>query len=123
YPLTLLHLFMAAEKEERKNTKEGCLKGSLAIGYNITCKLSKTIAQSPLKPLTQWSSYLPIVGTMHGYMHERLCQLLFLMLYIVGCGLEDGEGNERFFSISNLLAPITHHQSAFHRQQAIAEFL
>jgi len=60
---------------------------------------------------------------MHGYGHERLCQLLFLMLYVVGCGLEDGEGDERFFNVSNSLAPITHHQSAFHRRQAIAEFL
>lgn len=59
---------------------------------------------------------------MHGYAHERLFQLLFLMLYIVGCGLEDGEGNERFFNVSNALASITRHQSTFHHQQATAEF-
>lgn len=50
-------------------------------------------------------------------------QLLFLMLYVVGCSLEDGEGRERFFNVLNSLAPITCHQSAFHRRQAISEFL
>ncbi|KAE9390804.1 hypothetical protein BT96DRAFT_832922 [Gymnopus androsaceus JB14] len=123
YPLALLHLFMSAEKEERECTGEGRSKGSLAIAYNITCNFSKTLPRSPLKSLAQWSNYLPVVGTMHGYGHECLCQLLFLMLYVVGCGLEDGEGDEHFYSISNTLAPITHHQSAFHRRQAISEFL
>ncbi|KAE9391994.1 hypothetical protein BT96DRAFT_831189, partial [Gymnopus androsaceus JB14] len=123
YPLALLHLFMATEKEERECTGEGRPKGCLAIAYDIFCKLLKTIARSPLKGLAQWSNLLPVVGTMHGYAHERLCQLLFLMLYIVGCGLEDGEGDERFYSVSNSLAPITRHQSAFHHRQAISEFL
>jgi len=45
------------------------------------------------------------------------------MLYIAGCGLEDGEGDERFFGLSNSLAPITRHQSTFHHRQAISEFL
>ncbi|KAE9401183.1 hypothetical protein BT96DRAFT_938043 [Gymnopus androsaceus JB14] len=98
YPLALVHLLMAAEKEERERTEEGRPKGSLAITYDIACKFSKTLSQSPLKTLAQWSGYLPVVGTMHGYSHERLCQLLFLMLYVVGCGLEDGEGDERFFN-------------------------
>ncbi|KAE9398022.1 hypothetical protein BT96DRAFT_995208 [Gymnopus androsaceus JB14] len=123
YPLALLHLFMAAEKEDRDRNNEGRPKGSLAVAYDIACKFSKTISQSLLKGLAQWSNYLPVVGTMHGYAHECLCQLLFLMLYVVGCGLENGEGDERFFNVSNSLAPITRHQSTFHCRQAISEFL
>lgn len=114
---------MAAEKEERGSTQEQRPKGALAIAYDISCKFSKTLSRSPLKALAQWCRYLPVVGTMHGFSHERLCQLLFLMLYIVGCGLEDGEGDERFFNVANALAAITRHQSTFHRRQAISEFL
>lgn len=114
---------MSAEKEDRVKNGEGRPKGSLAVGYDIACKFSKTLSRSPLKGLAQWSGYLPVVGTMHGYGHERLCQLMFLMLYIVGCGLEDAEGTERYFNVTNALAPITRHQSEFHRRQSIAEFL
>ncbi|KAE9384231.1 hypothetical protein BT96DRAFT_766845, partial [Gymnopus androsaceus JB14] len=41
---------------------------------------------------------------MHGYAHEHLCQLLFLMLYIAGMGLEDGVGCKRYLSMMNALA-------------------
>ncbi|KAE9387867.1 hypothetical protein BT96DRAFT_837052, partial [Gymnopus androsaceus JB14] len=80
------------------------------IAYNIACKFSKTISQSLLKGLAQWANYLPVIGTMHGYAHEHLCQLLFLTLYVVCCGLEDGEGDKHFFNVSNSLAPIIHCQ-------------
>lgn len=104
---------METEKEERERTKEGQPKSRLAIAYDIACKFSKTLARSPLKSLAEWSGYLPVTGTLHGWAHVHLCQLLFLMLYVVGCGLEDGEGDERFFNVANSLAPITRHQSAF----------
>ncbi|KAE9392982.1 hypothetical protein BT96DRAFT_1055428 [Gymnopus androsaceus JB14] len=67
------------------------------------------------------ANLLPMVGLMHGYAHECLCQLLFLMLYIAGMGLEDGEGCEHYFSMMNALAGITQHMSVFHCHQAIAE--
>ncbi|KAJ3892332.1 hypothetical protein GG344DRAFT_45574 [Lentinula edodes] len=122
YPLALLHIFMAAEKEERDIRQEGRPQGQLAVVYDIACKTSKTVRRSPLNSLAQWSRFLPAVGAMHGYAHERSCQLLFLMLYIVGVGLEDGEGCERYFNVSNALAAITRHQSSFHCRQAISEF-
>ncbi|KAJ3846355.1 hypothetical protein EV368DRAFT_69981 [Lentinula lateritia] len=78
--------------------------------------------QCPLNSLAIWGMFLPVIGTMHGYAHERVCQLVFLMLYIVGMGLEDGEGCERYFSVTNSLAPITRYQSIFHRRQSVAEF-
>ncbi|KAJ3730288.1 hypothetical protein C8R42DRAFT_568741, partial [Lentinula raphanica] len=55
-----------------------------------------------------------LVGAMHGYAHEQACQLLFLMLYVVGVGLEDGEGCERYFNVSNALAPVTRYQHFRH---------
>ncbi|KAF9061859.1 hypothetical protein BDP27DRAFT_1142312, partial [Rhodocollybia butyracea] len=113
YPLALLAIYMAAEKEEWK----------LANAYDIHCKFLKHLQQSPLQSLAEWAKYLPVIGTMHGYAHKRLCQLIFLMLYIIGIGLEDGEVCEQLFSISNALTAITHHQSAFHRHQSISEFL
>lgn len=119
----MLHHYMGAEVEERKGTGEGRPEGKLAVSYDVHCKLSKTVKRSPLRNLAEWCMYLPVIGTMHGYAHERKCQLLFLMLYIVGTGIEDGEACERYFAVTNALAGITRHQSIFHRRQAIAEFV
>lgn len=113
---------MAAEVAERAFTGEGRPKGSLGIAYDIHCKTSKTVKRSPLRNLAVWCNYLPLIGMLHGFVHARACQLLFLMLYIVATGAEDGEGCERYFNVTNALAAITRHQSIFHRRQAIAEF-
>lgn len=123
YPLALVDLFMAVEKEDRARNGEPHPKGKLGIAYDIACKFAKTIAHSPLAGAAKSSKFLPMIGNVHGFAHFRLCQLLFLMLYIVSVGIEDGEGCERFFSASNSLASITRHQSSFHRRQSIAEFL
>ncbi|KAJ3870961.1 hypothetical protein F5051DRAFT_316507, partial [Lentinula edodes] len=122
YPLCLLSIFLGAEKAERKKQDEQKPNGRLAVVYDIMCKFSKTVHRSPLNSLAIWGMFLPIIGTMHGYAHEQACQLVFLMLYIVGVGLEDGEGCEQYFSITNSLAPISQYQSIFHRRQSIAEF-
>ncbi|KAJ3890688.1 hypothetical protein GG344DRAFT_48941, partial [Lentinula edodes] len=122
YPLCLLSIFLGAEKAEREKRGEQKPNGRLAVVYDIMCKFSKTVRRSPLNSLAIWGMFLPVIGTMHGYAHERACQLVFLMLYIVGVGLEDGEGCERYFSVTNSLAPITRYQSIFHRRQSIAEF-
>ncbi|KAJ3924950.1 MAG: hypothetical protein NXY57DRAFT_1044515 [Lentinula lateritia] len=87
----------------------------------LACDMVKS-GEFPLNSLAIWGMFLPVIGTMHGYAHEWACQLVFLMLYIVGVGLEDGEGCERYFSVTNSLAPITRYQSIFHRRQSIAEF-
>lgn len=91
YPLALLYIFMTAEKEERERTGEGCPTSKLANAYDVQCKFLKTVRRSPLHALAQWLRFLPVIGTMHGYAHQRICQLLFLMLYIIGMGIEDGE--------------------------------
>lgn len=123
YPLALLAFFLDQEKDERVQSREGRPKGRLGIAYDIACKFSKTVKRSPLFRLANWSMLILIIGAMHGYAHERLCQLIFLILYIIGAGIEDAEGCERFFNVSNSLASITHHQSSFHRRQSISEFL
>ncbi|KAJ3765228.1 hypothetical protein FB446DRAFT_795258 [Lentinula raphanica] len=122
YPLSLLAIYFGAEKAQRLQLGQEAPKGKMAVAYDIMCKFSKTVKRSPLSPLAQWAKFLPVIGTMHGYAHERACQLIFLMLYVVGVGLEDGEGCERYFSTSNALASVTRYQSSFHRRQSIAEF-
>lgn len=112
---------MSAEKRERLRNGEGKPTGKLGCAYDCGCRLGKTVSRSPLQELALWACLLLMVGLMHGYAHERLCQLLFLMLYIVGTGLEDGEGSERYFSFMNALAGVTRHMSRFHRRQAIVE--
>ncbi|KAE9393774.1 hypothetical protein BT96DRAFT_1050171 [Gymnopus androsaceus JB14] len=91
--------------------------------YDVHCKLLKTVKCSPLRSLAKWCRYLPVIGTMHSYTHEQKAQLLFLMLYIVGTRIEDGEACECYFAVTNALAGITCHQSIFHCCQAIAEFV
>lgn len=120
--MSLLYSFFSAEKEERASTGEGQPNGKCALAYDIACKFSKTVKRSPLRELAEWMKFLPVIGTMHGYAHARRCQLSFLMLYIVGVGLEDGEFCERYFSASNALASVTRYMSSFHRRQAIAEY-
>lgn len=56
---------------------------------------------------------------MHGYAHNRACQLEHHPIYYVGAGLEDFEGSERVFSASNECARTTRHATPFHRHQAV----
>lgn len=113
---------MSAEKDQRLRNGEGKPAGKFGCAYDCGCKLGKSVSRSPLQQLALWANFLPMVGLMHGYAHERLCQLLFLtVLYIAGTGIEDAEGSKRYFSFMNALAAITRHMSIFHCCQAIAE--
>lgn len=112
---------MSAEKKQRTRNGEGKPTGKFGCAYDCGCKLGKSVRRSPLEELALWACFLPMIGLLHGFAHIRLCQLLFLMLYIAGTGLEDGEGCERYFSIMNALAAVTRHMSIFHHRQAIAE--
>ncbi|KAF9060672.1 hypothetical protein BDP27DRAFT_1429783 [Rhodocollybia butyracea] len=95
YPLVLLAIYLSAEKEERERNWEGPPEGKLGNAYDIHCS-SRSIFGAALS--RRW---------LNGQ----------------GVGIEDGEVCERYFSISNGLAAITRHQSAFHRRQAISEFV
>ena len=94
----------------------------LALGYDIGCRFSTTLNNSPLGRQARANNHTSLVGAFHGHAHNRLCQLRFLATYIDGLGLEDLEGCERFFSKSNALAGSTRYASTFHRRQLISEF-
>ncbi|KAJ3871408.1 hypothetical protein F5051DRAFT_463789 [Lentinula edodes] len=123
YSLAAMYHFLEAERQYRvSNGEEAPPKGKLCFSYDVGCTNSKTVHRSPLASLAKYMGYLPAVGTMHGYAHERACQLNFLLLYQNGAGLEDGETSEQYFSKSNSLASATRHASVFHRRQMITEY-
>ncbi|KAJ3847695.1 hypothetical protein EV368DRAFT_76572 [Lentinula lateritia] len=123
YSLAAINDFLEAERQHRvSNGEEAPPKGKLCFSYGVGCTNSKTVHRSPLASLAKYMGYLPAVGTMHGYAHERACQLNFLLLYQSGAGLEDGETSEQYFSKSNSLASATRHASIFHRRQMITEY-
>ncbi|THU92514.1 hypothetical protein K435DRAFT_600997, partial [Dendrothele bispora CBS 962.96] len=122
YALAVLNRFLSAEKRDREEKKEPKPAGELLVGYDIGCETAKTVKRCPLCPLALDQKLRMVVGLMHGHAHNRLCQLCYLLLYVVGAGLEDLEGCERFFSKSNSLAGKTRYQSRFHRRQAISEY-
>lgn len=80
----------------------------------------RTLYNSPLGLKAHENNYHSLVGAFHGHAHNRLCQSKNLSIYVDGVGLEDLEGNERYFACSNLLVASVRHASTFHRWQAIA---
>lgn len=90
--------------------------GLKLIAYDIGCAFKKTAANSSFGD--QLSARF-LVPAMHGYAHNRPCQIEHHPLYVLGAGLEDFEGCERAFSASNEVARLTRHATAFHRHQAI----
>ncbi|KAL0573003.1 hypothetical protein V5O48_008970 [Marasmius crinis-equi] len=122
YPFAVLNAFLRACEEEAKAMGDRAPQGMLGVGYDLGCKIVKTIADSPLEALAQAQRLMMLVGILHGHAHRRLCQLAYLLLYVLGAGMENCEGCERYFSKSNALASVTRHASRFHRRQAIAEY-
>ncbi|KAJ7937730.1 hypothetical protein B0H13DRAFT_2226465 [Mycena leptocephala] len=92
----------------------------VGFGYDIGCGFGKTANKSPLPTKAEELNFKSLVGAFHGHAHNCLCQLAFLATYVLGMGLEDLEGCERFFSKSNALARSTRYASIFHRRQTIA---
>lgn len=86
------------------------------VGYDIGCAFKKTIARSSIGPSMQARFVIP---AMHGYAHNRPCQLGHHPNYVSGTGIEDFETCERVFSASNECARLTRHATKFHRHQSI----
>lgn len=95
---------------------------NLAIGYDVACHFGTTVNNSELGPQARDQNLKCLVGSFHGHAHNRLCQLNFLATYVLGLGLEDLEGCERYFSRSNGLARSCRYASRLHRQQEISTF-
>lgn len=84
------------------------------IGYDIGCSFRSTAT----KAIPGLNARF-IVPSMHSYAHNRGCQLSHHPLYSEGCGIEDFEMCERFFSVSNNCAGITRYTTPFHRHQLL----
>jgi hypothetical protein len=84
------------------------------IGYDIGCSFKHTAEKGVEDLCGQF-----VVPSMHGYAHNRACQLSHHPKYVDGAGIEDFETCERFFSISNNCAGITRHATPFHRHQLL----
>ncbi|ESK81620.1 hypothetical protein Moror_11111 [Moniliophthora roreri MCA 2997] len=63
-----------------------------------------------------------LIGILHGHAHQHLCQLMFLLVYVIGAGMENLEQCEWYFSKSNVLGGVTRYMSKFHRRQAIVHY-
>ncbi|KAF8198229.1 hypothetical protein K438DRAFT_1584329, partial [Mycena galopus ATCC 62051] len=92
-------------------------------GYDIGCHFGTTLNNSELADKARTNQFRLLVGSFHGYAHNRLCQLSFLAMYVKGLGLEDLEGCEHYFSRSNGLAKSVRYASKFHRRQEITTFM
>jgi hypothetical protein len=84
------------------------------VGYDIGCSFRAT-AKNGIPELNGEF----VIPAMHGYAHNRKCQLTYHPRYKKGAGLEDFETCERFFSLSNNCAGITRYTTAFHRLQLL----
>ncbi|KAJ7645339.1 hypothetical protein B0H17DRAFT_1216045 [Mycena rosella] len=93
------------------------------FGYDISCGFEETIKNSPLGPKGKQLNFKMLVGSFHGHAHNWMCQLRYLATYVLGLGLEDLEGSERYFSRSNALARSVRYASVFHRKQSITTYL
>ncbi|KAF9035953.1 hypothetical protein BJ165DRAFT_1509152 [Panaeolus papilionaceus] len=94
----------------------------LALGYDIGCRFSTTLLNSPIAAKVKKNNHRSLVGTFHGHAHNRLCQSKNLATYVEGVGLDAFEGCEPHFSESNKMAGSTRYASPFHRLQTIVEF-
>ncbi|KAJ6525515.1 hypothetical protein DFH09DRAFT_1095569 [Mycena vulgaris] len=110
YPLAIVHHLLD-------------ILGTVAMGYDVGCKLDKMIKAHPaLKDLAHEKAFRSLVGAFHGHGHNRLCGVDNLTIYVRGVGLEALEGCEILFSKSNVLASTTRYSSRFHRQRAITTY-
>ncbi|EIM80069.1 uncharacterized protein STEHIDRAFT_33549, partial [Stereum hirsutum FP-91666 SS1] len=89
------------------------------LGFDIGCSFNATVHSSELVgPLAaEWKLHI-LVNAFHGWAHNRTCQLECHSLYILGFGLEDLEGMQQIFSLSNLVTSLVRSALRFHWLQA-----
>ncbi|KAI6041722.1 hypothetical protein EDC04DRAFT_2565236, partial [Pisolithus marmoratus] len=85
-----------------------------AIGSDIRCSLSTTLAVSSIAQMARAANVQLVMNTFHGHAHNHMCQLQYHPLYHSGTGLEDFETCECILSSSNATAGLIHHASYFH---------
>jgi hypothetical protein len=84
------------------------------VGYDIWCSFHKTLKKAGIMVNGDGTTL-----AMHGYCHNRMCQIEYHPLYKKGLGIADMEQCERSYSGSNEVAVLTRHASTFHRHQFI----
>jgi hypothetical protein len=102
YPLSLLAKIQHLLPDEK------------LIGYDIGCSFRAT-AKNGIPELNGEF----VIPAMHGYAHNRKCQLTYHPRYKKGAGLEDFETCKWFFSLYNNCAGITRYTTPFHRLQLL----
>ncbi|KIM57629.1 hypothetical protein SCLCIDRAFT_57162, partial [Scleroderma citrinum Foug A] len=90
-----------------------------AIGSDIGCSLTATLAASSIAQTARAVNVQLVVNAFHGHAHNRMCQLQYHPLYLPGTGLEDFETCEHVFSSSNATAGLICHASHFHYVQSL----
>ncbi|EJU05441.1 hypothetical protein DACRYDRAFT_46219, partial [Dacryopinax primogenitus] len=75
----------------------------LAVGYDIGCNHSKTLARSIIGQEAQEKNLKMYIGAFHGYAHNHKCQLQFHLCCLMTAGLETFETNKWVFSKQNLM--------------------
>ncbi|KAF6756492.1 hypothetical protein DFP72DRAFT_1066840 [Ephemerocybe angulata] len=88
----------------------------LLVGYDIGCAFEGTIKSTTLGKRFTESGSRCCVNAYHGYAHNFACQCLNHPNNIVGCGIEDLETMERFFSASNATSAVIRHASKYRRR-------
>ncbi|KAJ7577148.1 hypothetical protein C8J56DRAFT_1007247 [Mycena floridula] len=92
----------------------GVLPKRLGGGYDIGCSFDVTLRRSRLGPKALEELYTSLVGLFHGYSHNQLCQLLRLVLYLNGMGLEDFETS---------ITEYARHHDSYHTYANLSMFL
>ncbi|KAF8668515.1 hypothetical protein RHS04_08977 [Rhizoctonia solani] len=94
---------------------------NILVGYDIGCTFCGTAERSPLvRPVVRKHNTSFVVGSFHGYAHNRKCQLANHPLNVEGAGLESFEENKQLFLSSNSVACTTQHASGYHWRQLLA---
>ncbi|KAF6757867.1 hypothetical protein DFP72DRAFT_1108913 [Ephemerocybe angulata] len=88
----------------------------LLIGYDIGCAFEGTIKSTTLGKKFTESGSRCCVNAYHGYAHNYACQCANHPNNIEGCGIEDLETMERFFSASNATASVIRYTSRYRRR-------
>ncbi|EJU03298.1 hypothetical protein DACRYDRAFT_39997, partial [Dacryopinax primogenitus] len=86
----------------------------LAIGYDIGCDHSKTLATSILGQEAQEKNLKMYIGTFHGYTHNHKCQLQFHPHFLMMASSETIETNEWVFLKQNLMVHLFPYALAYH---------
>ncbi|KAG2343426.1 hypothetical protein BDR05DRAFT_975977 [Suillus weaverae] len=88
-----------------------------AIGSDIGCSLSKTVAASSIQDKAMNCNLRLLVNVFHGHAHNCKCQVQYHPMYLQGFGPEDLKTCEHMFASLNAAACLIHHASHFHHDK------